>query len=491
MESSKLRKFLTPFLSRMYPNWFAFIIIFGAMLWLNMHRSDFIFYGDAGGYWHLAKTFEDPTTGIFSFLNFTSMLRGYLFPFVLYLIIKSSAFLGLKDVILLEVIQAFVLSCLVAIIVPATLKKLFNNEIRFWQILLLGFLMIFFWQGYLFYPLSDIWALLFFIFGIYLFLCCGGKKWALFFAGASFGGAALIRPSYAITLIFLLFWAAYYFLSQNQTKKQIFANELIIVFGLAFIFLPQLEINKARFGVLSPMPLMKSSKDGGNLFQQQLTWGIQMQRRDAVVAFAKPKLQGWAFVDQHGRNILIQSGFDPDVFFYSQKNILTLSEYFLLVRKHPLDFSLIYVRHLFNGLDIVYNTPYVYNLENTVYIRLLNYSLWFLAVLYISKCVKISAVITRQFLLLLIFVLPSILSVPTAVEVRFMLPFYFILYSMISFFILPTFFLLFGKEKKINILVKYLPWYGIFIIVCFLLSINTFVNNVFVRTTEHIHYIFW
>ena len=259
-------------------------------------------------------------------------------------------------------------------------------------------------------------------------------------------------------------------------------NELIFTIGLVFVFLPQVVINMAHFGILNPMPLTQFHRN--NLFLAQLTSGIQVQRYETFVGL-KPDYQYATviYLDQHGRNIFVRSGYDPDSYFHPNPEtfslspkILSLSEYILLTLKHPLDFLMIYFRHLFNGLDVVYNTPYIYDLyENAGYIRLLNYSLLFLTVLYINKHVKVSSVLSYQFLLLLILVLPSILSIPSSIEVRFLLPLHFISYSTTAFFVFPMF-SSFARIKKINILLKYLPWCLIFIIICFLLSANTFAN---------------
>lgn len=460
-----------------HPEWSAFIVVFGMMLWMNLSRSDFEFYGDAFEYWRLAKTFENPVTRIFSFLNFNSELRGYLFPLILYSITKLSTYLKIQDKVFLEIVQSFVFSGLIAIIIPYTLKKLFRNTPNFWQIMLFCFFVVLFWQGHLFYPLSDFWALSFLIFGLYLLLYYGGNKWVLFLTGALFGGATVIRPSYSITLIFLLIWSAHYlFRHKKQDKKQVFINEFIITIGMVLVFIPQFLINIDRFGIWSPMPLARSAS-GESLFLQQLTWGIQIQRFEGVLGLkAEEPLSGLFFVDQHGSNVLVRSGLEPKPFFYSNTSVLTLSKYTMLVLRHPLDFLVIYAGHLFNGLDIVYNTPYIPDLhKNTAHIRLLNYSLWFLAILYISKRIRIFGGVNYLFFLFLILALPAILSIPTAMEVRYMLPFHLVSYSMAAFFAFPDFFSVVGEQKK-RFLFKYLLWYCVFVVICFLLSINVFTS---------------
>lgn len=468
-----------------YPELIAFIIVFSLVLWLNLHQDNRVFYYDAKLYWNLRLQFDQQHTVPFSLLNYNESLRSYLLPLIHYSISKTAAYIGMRDVIFLECTQAIVFSGMLTILIPRVIKILFEIVTNFWQIIIFSLLVIFFWQGYFYYPLSDFWALFLFIIGVYVLLGHHSTWWGLILVGMSWGGAFLVRPSYAISIIPLFFWVIFYFCKYlNLNLKQSVSKPFAITLGLAAVVLPQLIINIIHFGIFSPMP-QAQLRYGGNLFLKQLSWGIETQRYETFVGPKSDYLPGRVlFIDQHGTNILALSGLGPFPIGASD-SFLSLPDYFLLIVKHPLDFCILYLRHLFNGLDVVYNTPYIYDLyENTIHIRIINYSLWFLSILYVSRSIKTSSILRYQFLLLLIFTLPSILSIPTAIEVRFMLPFYFISYSITAFFILPTYFS-FSRKEQIGLLSKYLPLYIAFVLACFLLSANTFAD------LKYGTYIFW
>ena len=78
-----------------------------------------------------------------------------------------------------------------------------------------------------------------------------------------------------------------------------------------------------------------------------------------------------------------------------------------------------------------------------------------------------------QSFLLLILLLPSLVSIPTVVEPRFMLPFYFVAYGIVAFFVLPRFLGLPYKAQAGHLRQHALA-YGAFVLICFLLSAATF-----------------
>jgi len=67
------------------------------------------------------------------------------------------------------------------------------------------------------------------------------------------------------------------------------------------------------------------------------------------------------------------------------------------------------------------------------------------------------------------------LAIPTGIEVRFMLPFHFLAYALVSFWILPDFTEKSFVQKKIVVL-KYIIGYAAFVLLCFTLSLNTYMN---------------
>jgi len=243
----------------------------------------------------------------------------------------------------------------------------------------------------------------------------------------------------------------------------------MIIVGLLIVFSPQLLINTTHFGVFSPF--VQTQVDSTNLFLQQLNWGIVIQKYETSIDPDYPSPQVY-FLDRQGESILIRSSVSPDT-------PISLGKYVELLFKYPLDFMSIYLRHIFNGLDIVYNTVYVNNVyDNALHMRLANYSLWFLVVIYIQKYfpnIKARKLLNSQLLLPIIIAMPSLVSIPTAIEVRFMIPISFMAYGLAAFWILPEFFEISLVEKK-NMVFKYFVEYIIFVAFCFLLSSNTYMG---------------
>lgn len=467
-----------------HPEVIAFLLVSAIVFWLNL-RDAHGFYHDSAHYWDLRRLFDRQEKTDFSLLNYDEPLRSYFLPLLYYSISRVAIYLGIQDEKALAFIQAMVYSGMLTILIPRAIHVLFQRVVNFWQIILFSLLVIAFWQGYFYYPLSDFWALFFFFAGLYIFLWYFSASWVLPIVGACWGATFLIRPSYFPGIILLLFWVNFFYHKQLRLSvSQIVFKFSMIVLGITITCIPQLLINLVHFDILSPLPQTQLFY-GGNLFLKQLSWGIEIQRYETFVGpqsgYPSPAV---FFVDRHGASILTRSGLGPFPVDTSV-SFLTLPEYVSLVLRYPLDFFVLYCRHLLNGLDVVYNTPYVYNLyQNTVYIRLINYSIWFLVLLIINKDLKASDLFSYQFLLLLIFVTPALMAIPTAVEVRFMLPFYFIAYSVVAFYVIPLFASLPYKEQ-IKLILRYAPWYIAFVCICLILSSNTFSN------LKYGTYLFW
>ncbi len=77
--------------------------------------------------------------------------------------------------------------------------------------------------------------------------------------------------------------------------------------------------------------------------------------------------------------------------------------------RFPLDFLAIYARRFPNGLDVVYDTAYIYNLESiTIPFRFRNYTQWFLTILFILSQINLTVIKNHKLLLLLILALPCL-----------------------------------------------------------------------------------
>lgn len=472
-----LYKSVLTFVKR-HPIFSSFLIVFPIMLFLNLSQPHpLVFYYDSGQYWEFSESFIKE--GVFSITNFDKALRGYLFPLIIFFIRKLAFLLGITDYIMYEIVMSLVFTTFLVIIVPLIIQKLFKIRTEFEQAIVFSLLALFFWKGSFFYPLTDLLAFFSMIMGVFVIINFHGRWWQIAFAGLFWGGASLIRPIYSITLPFFIFWSLYYSHKENPLVYwRVITGRLIALFvGFTIVFAPQLAINITNWEKASPFVL--TNIDGPSLFTQQLTRGIVIQKLEGNVGESYP-VGAVFFLDRQGESILIKSGnqseYNTERGDFSLPFTISLSEYLRLVIKYPLDFVTIYARHLFNGLDIVYNSTYIKNVyENAIIIRLLNYSLWFLVVMFVCyrPKLRVQNYMTSQLILPAIFALPAIASIPTAMEVRFMIPIQIMAYALVSFWILPKFFSKDFLQKKILIR-KFLLRYIVFITLCFILSANTY-----------------
>lgn len=460
-----------------HPRCSAFMTIFSIMILLNFSQPHpFVFYYDSGGYWQLSEGFIKE--GIFSLTNYDNPTRGYLFPLIIFVIRKLASIVDISDYAVYEVVMSLVYTAFLAIIIPYIVQKLFAIKTDFLQINIFSVLALLFWKGSFFYPLTDLLAFFSMLLGAYVIIKFHGRWWQIVIASLFWGGASLIRPIYAGTIPFFILWALYFYHKQNPLFGwRVFALRFTALFlGFSIVFAPQLIINRANWEKTSPFVL--TTVNGPSLFMKQLIYGIAIQKYETNVGGAYPSAPVFYF-DEQGEGILIKSG--NQINYSDWANLvaplpITALEFFKLILSYPVDFLTIYARHLFNGLDVVYNSTYVENVYgNNLVIRLLNYSLWFLVINSILYFLKIKAqnFLNYKYLLLGIFSLPSVMSIPTAIEVRFMLPLHMLAYALIAFWVLPNFLSKKMEWKAQTLRMLFLPYIA-FIVFCFILSANTY-----------------
>lgn len=175
-------------------------------------------------------------------------------------------------------------------------------------------------------------------------------------------------------------------------------------------------------------------------------------------------------------NTLVYS--DP-ISFKLQKIALfkekTFPSYIEIVRRYPLDILVSYTRHLFNGLDIFFPTPYIRNVEaDHTLLSSLNYLIWFFVLVYLVNMdvhkvdfVGVTGAIT--------ILSPVIAAIPTAVEVRFFLPVYILAYGIVAFGLdfrkIYRSYLYNGWAK-----IRFLALWALWTLMCFALSAATLEN---------------
>ena len=74
---------------------------------------------------------------------------------------------------------------------------------------------------------------------------------------------------------------------------------------------------------------------------------------------------GVSYLDPATARLLAEDGITPVISASGHVLFPSNAEYLKLVARHPLEMSASYARHVFNGLDVKYPTPYVRDLRDT------------------------------------------------------------------------------------------------------------------------------
>lgn len=408
--------FATPKVSNLF--WAVGISI--AMLIYTLQRSNLPYVYDSGHYWRYADGFL--ANGQFSILNYSTNLRGYLFPLLLFSLKAIAGLLKVDPKLLFSICSALFFVVLAVYILPWAFRWIFDWTITLGGRAAMAALLFFFWRGYFLYPLSDFFALTALLMAIALMtrllkqnlVSWPAAVWIGFFIGAAIN----IRPVYQAS------FAAFALFGVLSVRKlgiiRAVQTGILAALGLTIVLLPQLRINQVHFQTNSPLTLAQWY--GENLYEKQLFWGLKAQKYEASIDPNYPE------------NTLVYS--DP-ISFELQRIALfkekTFASYIEIVRRYPLDILVSYTRHLFNGLDIFFPTPYVRNVKaDHTLLSSVNYLIWFLTLVYIARAdMSKSDIVAVAGLAALL--LPVIAAIPTAVEVRFFLPAHVLAYGVTAF----------------------------------------------------------
>ncbi|WP_460502785.1 hypothetical protein, partial [Hymenobacter agri] len=204
-----------------------------------------------------------------------------------------------------------------------------------------------------------------------------------------------------------------------------------LVGGAALVLLPQLLINQRHFGQATPLVLaQRPGKEP--LYLRQLAWGTALQRYETSLVPTIPR--SLVYADSAGQRMLEAV---PGGRFCNYGGFLRF------LAQHPFSSAARYARHLFNGLDIRYPTPYPTRLHppGQAALRLLNYALlglggWLALARWRSIGQQIlpaePPVSLPPNAVLLALLLPCLLTLPTLMECRFLLPLHLLLLTGVA-----------------------------------------------------------
>lgn len=440
--------------------WFSFnLLLFGIHI-LTSGIKEQVY--DAQGYWSLTQVLYDG--GNFSLLNFDSALRGYLLPLAYvpaYWLVETSSFFSAP--VLIKVMGALLAGLLFGFLFPRLWQAITRVAPSAGGQLLFSLAAFMLWRNYFNYSLSDFPALAALLSALLLLLPRPTLRKVLL-AGALVAAATNIRPIYlaAVPLVALLVgWLA----ARPAAGRWPNVGKALLLYltGFALLTAPQWLINRENFGSNWPLVIGIDMQDAamlesGDLYLQQINMGLSTQKYETGIArdFPIPQI---SYHDPIGALILREN--------YNQK-IDSYREYIELVLSRPFDLVALNARHLFNGLDVLYPTPYITRVyTNTARLALLNYTLLFAASVVLLR--NISRVTPSQWLCVLPVIAPAILMIPLPVECRYLMPVHLLLLAIACFGWPAEWSWRSLAGRRLPALLAYL----IFVSGCFVLSANT------------------
>jgi len=391
----------------------AFVLFAVALLIVNWAADVVQFPYDAGLYWDLSKP---------SLLGaFPNTYRGYFWPYLLMPMRALDHWTTSDAHWAWRVISSLAYSAVFTGPVAEFFRRCFGGRLsvarRIWPALFT--LAIF--PGLFLYPLSDLPAVLFLICALRLLVDSRhGTRWMLACAcsGGLVAAAYNTRTIYMLAFVLMLALVPLFFFRGRPMRIRAFAL-LAFVVGAAIVSTPQAVINKRLHGVASP--LVSTGALGESLMTSQLYWGVVVQRYETSIRGDVPAASFY-YSDPVG---IAFNARNPD--YLADQTILRYAQEVL---SHPLFFLGVYGRHLVNGIDVRDGMVYTYGLSR-------DKALWsLLCFTLFAFCTFVLC--TREsrdwkewgYLAPLLVVVAGIL--PGAIETRFFMPLYLILFGAVA-----------------------------------------------------------
>ncbi len=393
----------------------AFAVAFAGALLIALIQAPKYFYYDSSNYWSLGETFV--SHGDFSLSNFNSPLRGYLLALTYHGLQGLARGLNWSDSSTVKLFNALLLALIATVLAPKLAEAIWPE--RDWSVsrrLALLALLLIFWSGYLNFPLSDLPGLALVLLAIVAMSWpCSARS--MLVAGAAIAAAVDVRPSYVLLVAALPLLAIWDLRGQPDRRRRATRLPLYLCLAaasFALVSLPQSLAMHRHFGTYSPVP---GSPD--NLESLQLTEGMNLQLYGTYVGPGHtPQMD---YPDATGTALLIKQS----------PRQLGGTRYVELVLEHPLTFAGIFARHLINGLDLRYSTPYTERLRTDWWLRVGGFLLVFAAllrVLWPRARRSLGQALWRYAIAMLACCATAL---PSAVETRYMLPLFLLCYLLV------------------------------------------------------------
>ncbi len=369
------------------------------------------FYFDSLNYWTLANTFV--AQHHFSLLNFHDSLRGYLYPLLAYVLQKIGIGLSIGDSVMVRIFNALIVMSTGALLVPRLAELAWPQ--RRWGVgrrVLLTMLIMLMWSGFLMFPLTDLPAL---ALALLALVACSAERtlsppW-MFVGGLASAATLDLRPAYllltpVVTVLVLFAWFQAR-RSDNPCHGRRLVCVVLAIVAFALVSLPQALITHKTFHSWSIIPGTKAG-----LTALQYTDGAELQLYNTYVG--EGHSPGLDFLDPGGVLLLgkIPGG-----------RITSLSQLGRLTIDYPHIMGALFIRHIINGLDQRYASPYITHLRITDWwSRMLGFGLVLLALARLAWPPARRGLGVIRWRYILAVLVSGATAVASAVEPRFMLP---------------------------------------------------------------------
>lgn len=439
-------------------------------------------YFDSGSYGLMADYFKN--NGLISFWiternEYTELfsIRGYAWPFIL----AVCKVLGMGTLVGCWLFHAAFLAGGLAFSLPEFISGLFSKRIGIFARILPVLFSVFFWNGLIKYPLTDIPSVVTVSWGLMLLTRMEEGRNVrdnaviALFAGIFLGVSYYIRSgclpavAFAVLIIFL------YKGKKKYLKKFIFILSMCI--GVSIAAVPQVLINQSFNQKLSyKVPLFFNTDIAG----MEYYYGFKELRYETNLSEKYPEIVMVSY-DSVIDHILAKE----DV----AKEDVTLETILKLGVKYPLEFLGLYTAKFVNSIDPRYgNEVYIKNLNSRQYLIMVwNYSLWFFGMMGLGvelnkgkgktvQWTNMTKFMSGYFLYILSFIVPALIHLAgTHIEARYFYPCYVLLYTYLGMLCSWREMWQFVKQRFITVAIAYIVIFG-----C--------LNSIWNFTFENFHY---
>lgn len=275
-----------------------------------------------------------------------------------------------------------------------------------------------FWGGFLDFPLSDFPALTMALLALVAISHCDEPGWTLT-AGLACGAAVDMRPSYLLLVPILPVLMVWGWRERRRAPRASAGRRAacmgLLVAGLLLVSLPQSLASHRHFGTWSFVP---GAAD--HLTALQLTDGMFLQLYDTYVGPGHPPQMN--YLDVAGSALLAKQ---------NHQVVAGVGQYLGLVATAPITMGELLVRHVINGLDQRYSTPYVGRIDNHRWLRLVGFVLMFLAAVRLLWPAARRSLGAARWRYPVALAACCATSVPSAMETRYLLPIFLLGYILV------------------------------------------------------------